>query len=51
MSCPRCGGNPAGYGVIELRLGRTRALNVEVKVCAKCGLVYFEKTEEKPGFR
>ncbi len=51
MNCPRCGGGGIDHGVIELQLGKTRAINVDVKVCAKCGLVYFEKTEERPGFR
>jgi len=51
MSCPRCNGDPAEYGVIPLQLGKTRSINVKVMVCAKCGLVFFERTGEKPGFR
>ncbi|WP_456467801.1 hypothetical protein [Archaeoglobus sp.] len=51
MKCPRCGGDSADYGVISFQLGKTRAINVDVRVCSRCGLVFFEKTEEKPGFR
>jgi len=43
--CPRCGCDGASLGVPIIKVGRTRGLRVEVFVCGKCGLVFYEKYE------
>lgn len=48
--CPRCNGNSAKYGVVMLKVGKTRSIFASINVCAKCGLVFYEKTSEKPKF-
>ena len=48
--CPRCGGESARYGVVALKVGRTRSIFSIINVCAKCNLVFYEWTKEKPRF-
>jgi len=33
-----------------LKVGKTRSIFASINVCAKCGLVFYEKTSEKPKF-
>ncbi|GEM_PF-2378010 len=48
--CPRCGtSNTAKYGLVPMKVGKTRSILVNVYVCAKCRLVFYERMEEKLG--
>jgi len=48
--CPRCGGGSARYGVVTLKVGKTRSVLAAINVCSRCNLIFYEKTAEKPGF-
>ncbi|RLF16186.1 MAG: hypothetical protein DRJ97_01835 [Thermoprotei archaeon] len=48
--CPRCGNDSVKYGVVLLKVGKTRSVSASINVCGKCGLLFYEKTDEKPRF-
>ena len=47
--CPRCGADAATLGVPIIKVGKTRGLRVEVFVCGRCGLVFYEAHEAREG--
>lgn len=48
--CPRCGSDTVKYGVVLLSVGKTRSIATRVNVCGRCGLLFYEVTDERPRF-
>ena len=48
--CPRCGSDTVKYGVVLLSVGKTRSIATRINVCGKCGLLFYEVTDERPRF-
>ncbi len=50
--CPRCGeDNTAHVGSIPVKVGKTRSLMVDIYVCGKCSLIFYEYSKSHLTFK
>lgn len=50
--CPRCGEDSTAHlGSVPVKVGKTRSLIVDMYVCGKCSLIFYEYNKGYPKFK